>query len=73
MAELSPGDWVRRCAKRISDVDPGISAVEAGEIAGSAVLVERLRAMAPEAAVEFVLAQIARPNQTRYERRTAPR
>lgn len=73
MAEQSEREWVQRCARRIVEVDNGIDASEATEIACTAVAVERLRVMEPEAAVDFVLAQIARPTPSRYERRGTPR
>lgn len=65
--------WLGRCAARIAAVDSGIEADEAEKIAATMASVERLRAMPPEAAVDFVSGQAGRDEPERYERRRMPR
>lgn len=72
--EALPHDiWLERCARRIAEVENGIAADEARRIARDLRSFERTAAMPPEAAVEFVAREMARPDRDRFERRTAPR
>lgn len=66
-------EWTLRCAQRIVEVDPDIGADEASRIAADMVLVERLSAMAPDAAVDFVRHQLAAEQPDKYERRSRAR
>jgi hypothetical protein len=72
MDKLSPDVWMSRCAQRIVQLDQGIGLEEAHEIARDMHAFERTAEMAPEEAVDFAAAQIAR-GRTSFERRTAPR
>ena len=65
--------WLQRCANRIAEVDRDIAADEARHIALEMQAFERTRAMAPEAAVDFVVTELARPVPGRFERRAQPR
>ena len=72
MKALPASQWIERCASRIVEVDQQLDPVEARKIARDLRSFERTAAMVPEAAVDFVAAELARPNP-RFERRTAPR
>jgi len=69
---LDVDDWLRRCMDRMLEVDPTLSRQEAEEVARTMLTFERTSLMAPEAAVDFVVAELIKP-ATRFERRTAPR
>lgn len=72
--EALPQDvWIERCARRIAEVETGIAADEARRIARDLRAFERTAAMPPEAAVEFVAREMARPDRDRFERRASPR
>jgi hypothetical protein len=72
--EALPQDiWLERCARRIAEVEQGIAADEARRIARDLRAFERTAAMPPEAAVEFVAREMARPDRDRFERRNSPR
>jgi hypothetical protein len=73
MADLPQHLWLERCAHRISEVDADIAADEARRIARDMRAFERTRVMAPEAAVDFVAGELARPRPGPFERRTSPR
>ena len=73
MESLTKDVWLERCARRIAQVEGGIADDEARRIARAMKSFERTAAMAPEAAVEFVASEMARPDRGRFERRTAPR
>ena len=66
-------EWMLRCAKRIAEVDPDISLDEARRIAADMNGVERLSAMTPESAVDFVRHQLIAGLPDRYERRSRSR
>lgn len=72
MDELLHQAWLERCARRIVELDPGIDANEAQRIAGELKAFERTGAMTPEAAADFVSAELGRPGG-RFERRATPR
>ncbi|HEX7442080.1 MAG TPA: hypothetical protein VF319_18520 [Caldimonas sp.] len=65
--------WLERCARRIVEFEPEIADPEARRIARELQDFERTRAMEPEAAVDFVAEQLAKPDRSRFERRLAPR
>jgi len=65
--------WLERCRVRILEVTPQLSAEEAIEIARSMRESERTGAMEPEAAVDFVVAQMRQDVPPRFERRAARR
>jgi hypothetical protein len=65
--------WLERCASRIVQIDRDIGVNEARRIARDLQAFERTRAMTPEAAVDFVAAELARPMPGRFERRSQPR
>ena len=71
-ASLEDGVWLERCRARILEVTPQLSAEEAIEIARSMRGSERTGAMEPEAAVDFVVAEMRQDVPPRFERR-APR
>ena len=73
MESLPPSVWLLRCANRIVEVDHDIAADEARRIARAMQAFERTRAMAPEAAVDFVATELARPTPARFERRVKSR
>jgi hypothetical protein len=64
--------WLARCVARMREIDPTLSADEADEVARTMLAFERTRLMAPEAAVDFVVAELVKPT-TRFERRNVPR
>ncbi len=70
---LAPDDWLERCARRIVELEPGIDEPEARHIARELQKFERTRAMDPEAAVDFVAKELAKPDRSRFERRLTPR
>ena len=72
MKPVPTSQWIERCASRILQVDGQVDAVEARQIARELRRFERTGAMVPEAAVDFVASELARPNP-RFERRLAPR
>jgi hypothetical protein len=73
METLPQSVWLERCARRISEVDSEISPDEARRIARAMKSFERTGMMPPEAAVDFVAGEMARPERTRFERRTSAR
>ena len=72
MSRLSAAEWIRRCAERLVEVDQQLDEREARELARDIRDFERTAAMEPEAAADFVAAEIAR-GSPRFERRTKPR
>jgi hypothetical protein len=72
MKPVPTAQWIERCASRILQVDQEVDAVEARQLARELRRFERTGAMVPEAAVDFVASELARPNP-RFERRLAPR
>lgn len=73
MANLPQTVWLERCAHRITEVDRDIAADEARRIAREMRAFERTAVMAPEAAVDFVASELARPRPGPFERRASPR
>jgi hypothetical protein len=73
MEAMPQSVWLERCANRIAEVQRDIAADEARRIARELQSFERTRAMAPEAAVDFVATELARPKPGRFERRAMPR
>ena len=73
MEHLPQQVWIERCAHRIAEVQHDIEVEEARRIARDLQSFERTRAMAPEAAVDFVASTLAQPKPARFERRTRPR
>jgi hypothetical protein len=71
--EIDPHEWRNRCARRILELDPQITAEEAETIAADVHAFERTRAMAPEAAADFIAEQMNRPDPPRFERRAKDR
>ena len=65
-------EWIERCALRIKQLDQSIADAEAIDLARDIAGFERTAAMAPEAAVDFVASELARP-APRFERRAASR
>ena len=65
--------WLQRCARRIAEVERDIEEAEARRIARDLHKFERTRAMEPEAAVDFVVQQMALPELPRLERRQSDR
>lgn len=65
--------WTGRCASRIAEVDHAIDVDVAARIARNMRKVERLSAMAPEAAVAFVMKQMNADRPELYDRRTNSR
>ena len=72
MDSLPSAEWIERCAQRIVQVDQQIADNEARGLARELRHFERTAAMVPEAAVDFVAAELARP-APRFERRAAAR
>ena len=70
---LPPNIWLERCARRISEIDREIAEGEARRIAREFHRFERTRAMPPEAAVDFVARELAKPNREPFERRRSHR
>jgi hypothetical protein len=73
MDTLPDDVWIARCAMRIVEVDSRIDAAEAEDIARNLRSFERTAAMEPEQAVDFVAAELARGQRTKFERRATPR
>jgi hypothetical protein len=73
MEKLPPNVWLDRCVNRIVEVDRQIAPNEAHGIARDLHSFERTAVMEPEAAVDFVAAELSRGQPTRFERRSAPR
>jgi len=69
MEKLPPKVWLDRCVNRIVEVDADVDAREAQDIARGMHSFERTAMMAPEAAVDFVVAELSRGKPTRFERR----
>lgn len=65
--------WLERCVTRITEVERDMGENEARRLARDMQNFERTRAMAPEAAVDFVAAELARPSGVRFERRLQSR
>jgi hypothetical protein len=72
MKQLPTSQWIERCALRILQIDQDVDKAEARRLAGELRRFERTAAMVPEAAVDFVAAELARPHP-RFERRIAER
>lgn len=72
MVSLPSSEWIERCAQRIVQIDAHIAGDEAKGLARELRQFERTAMMVPEAAVDFVAAELARP-APRFERRAAPR
>ena len=70
---LPPNIWLERCARRIAEVEQDIAENEARRIARDLQRFERTAAMPPEAAVDFVAMEMAKPNRAPFERRRADR
>ena len=73
MEKLSASVWLERCARRIVEVDRDIPVDEARRLARDLKDFERTGVMAPEAAVDFVAAELSQPRPGRLERRSQPR
>lgn len=73
MENIPQDVWLQRCASRITEVERDIAADEARRIARELKSFERTAVMPPEAAVDFVARELARPDRQRFERRTVPR
>jgi hypothetical protein len=73
MDTLDSTDWRSRCAQRIAELDRDISRSEAERLAKDVYAFERTRAMEPEAAAEFISAEMARPDRAPFERRATTR
>lgn len=65
--------WRSRCAQKMSELDPDLTRGEAERLAKDIYAFERTRAMAPEAAAEFVSIEMSRPERAPFERRSAER
>jgi hypothetical protein len=65
-------DWLAQCVRRLAEVDPQLAGDEAIALAQDLQKFERTAAMSPEAAVDFVVLEMARPGG-RFERRVKPR
>ena len=70
---LAPNVWLDRCARRISEVDSDIAEAEARRVARDLQRFERTAAMPPEAAVDFVAMEMAKPAPGPFERRRTDR
>jgi len=73
MEALDPTAWRKRCAQRMSELDPDLTRSEAERLALDVHAFERTRAMEPEAAAEFVSIEMSRPERAPFERRSVPR
>ena len=71
--QIDTVQWTGRCASRIAEVDKAIGGADAARIARNMGKVERLSAMAPEAAVAFVMRQMDSDRPELYDRRTNSR
>ena len=65
--------WCDRCARRIGELDEGITQAEAKKLAQDLYAFERTRAMGPIDAAEFVAVEMSRPDRGPFERRAVPR
>jgi hypothetical protein len=65
--------WLDRCTRRIAEVEQDIAEGDARRIARELHKFERTRAMEPEAAVDFVATELAKPERGRFERRLTSR
>jgi hypothetical protein len=72
MKQLPASQWIERCVLRILQIDQDVDRMEARKLARELRRFERTAAMIPEAAVDFVAAELARPHP-RFERRVAER
>jgi len=70
---VDPEEWRNRCADRIIAIDQQIPRDEAQKIAQDLHAFERTRAMEPEAAADFVAAEMGRADRPRFERRGSDR
>lgn len=70
---LASEEWCDRCAKRIMELDRHLTRNEAQKIAEDVHAFERTRVMEPEAAADFVAAEMSRPDRPHFERRSADR
>lgn len=70
---LEPSVWRDRCAQRIGQIEPDLPPLEARGLAEELYAFERTRAMAPDAAADFVASEMGRTERTRFERRGAAR
>jgi len=70
---LAPTVWLERCARRIAEIEQDIADTEARRIARDLQRFERTAAMLPEAAVDFVAMEMAKPNRAPFERRRTDR
>ena len=68
-----PKTWRDRCARRIIELDPQLSESEAREVAAEFQAFERTGVMGPEAAADFVVGEMSRPDSPRFERRLRSR
>jgi hypothetical protein len=72
MKQLPASQWIERCVLRILQFDQDVDRMEARKLARELRRFERTAAMIPEAAVDFVAEELARPHP-RFERRIAER
>lgn len=70
---VAPDIWIERCARRIVERETGIADAEARRIARDLQRFERTRAMDPEAAVDFVAAELEKSERAPFERRLTER
>ena len=73
MEDIDPASWRSRCAQRMAELDADLTRSEADRLAKDVHAFERTRAMAPEAAAEFVSIEMSRPDRAPFERRAAAR
>jgi hypothetical protein len=73
MEALDTATWRSRCAQRMAELDPDLTRSEAERLAKDVHAFERTRAMAPEAAAEFVSIEMNRPERAPFERRATSR
>ena len=73
METLDATTWRSRCAQRMAELDPDLTRSEAERLAKDVHAFERTRAMAPEAAAEFVSIEMSRPERAPFERRSVDR
>ena len=73
METLEATVWYERCAQRIIALDDQISDAEARRLAKDMHAFERTRAMAPEAAADFIASEMGRDDRSRFERRAIAR
>ncbi|HEX4235196.1 MAG TPA: hypothetical protein VH041_12925 [Caldimonas sp.] len=73
MDNLDPVAWRSRCAQRIAELDQDMARMEAERLAKDVYAFERTRAMSPEAAAEFIWAEMGRPDRAPFERRAQSR